>query len=297
MKIIVCVKKIDFLYFHYGVDAKAGNVDSEKTVPMLNLYDEIAVEESICIKESFDDVEIILITVGSESSEPFLRYAFAFGADKMIRVNGKSSDPWETATTLAKIIKNLEYDLILCGEKTIDQNSQLVGTLLAERLDLPQVSGIVDLKLNIQKRKVTVERNLGKGNREVIECSLPALFTAAIGLNDPRYPTLPNRLRAEIAPIQIISLMEMDPPASDWVGKVKDTYLSPLKPKPKPIFTPNATLPAHERMRQVIMGNPTEKKGIFLEGTPEIIAKKIIDILDQHNYLKNDGIAKSHKKG
>lgn len=293
MKIIVCIKQINFLYFHYGVDAKSSHVDSEKMVSMINPFDEIAVEEAIRIKEKLNNVEVTLITLGPESSEPFLRYAFAFGADRMVRVDCECIDPWETAMALSGVLKKMEYDMILCGEKSLDKNNQLVGTFIAEKLDLPEVSGIVDLKVREHSRNAVVERKIGKGDREVIECSLPALFTVAAGLNDPRYPTLPSRLHAQKAPIQKIALHKMNDQTVKLIGQCKGIYLSPLKPKPKSIFTPDTSLPAYKRMQQVIMGDPTEKKGILLEGTPQNIAKKLKTILSQHNYLMNDNATAS----
>ena len=288
MKIVVCIKQIDFLYFHYGVDTKVRNIDSEKLVPMINPCDEAALEEAIRIKESLDDVEITVMTLGSESTEPFLRYAFAFGADKMVRLEGLCLNPLDKATALCNAISERGYDLILCGEKSLDRNNQLVGTLIAEKLDLPQVSGIVSLKLNPLNKNAIVERKVGKGDREIIECELPALFTTAVDLNDPRYPTLPGRLRAKQAEITKISIQNRECEKSDPACGPMEVCLLPLNPRPKPIFTPAPSLSAYERMQQVIKGDPTEKKGIVIKGDPQDIAGSIVKILRQHGYLMYD---------
>ena len=99
-------------------------------IRMLNPYDEIAVEESIRIKEKFNDCEVVVITVGPSFCDKILRYSFAMGIDKMIRIDIDTFDPWVTASALAFVIKQLNYDLVMCGKKAIDNNAGQVGTFL-----------------------------------------------------------------------------------------------------------------------------------------------------------------------
>jgi len=209
VRVVVCIKQISYVYHPIAINSSGGHIDQEKMVFMLNPYDEIAVEEAIKIKKNLSNCEVIVITVGPRRAEEALRYAFAMGADKMIRINYESSDSWLISLALAKIIKDLSYDLILCGKKTIDNNGNQAGSFIAELLHIPQVSGIVRLEILPEKKKAIVERYLVKGDRQVVECNLPALFTVENGINDPRYPSLPNRLLSEKKNIEVIDLTSL----------------------------------------------------------------------------------------
>lgn len=280
MRIIVCVKQTGYICHPVGVECKGREIDSEKIVYMLNPYDEVAMEEAIRIKERFPGTEVIALTLGTPRAEAALRYAFSFGADKMIRVNGQTSDPWTTSSVLAKAIGSLEYDIILCGKKAIDSNDSMVGSFLAEFLDIGQVTGIVKLDIFQEKGKALVERSVGRGDREAIECTLPALFTVEKGMNDPRYPTLPNRLRAEKQEIELIEMDSLNMEFSLEPDLFGLTSLSPPRPKPKKVFTPESQLPASERRRLIMSGgNKIAKKGELIGGTPDEVAKIIIDVL------------------
>jgi electron transfer flavoprotein beta subunit len=145
-------------------------------------------------------------------------------------------------------------------------------------------------------RNAIVERKVGKGDREIIECELPALFTTNIGLNDPRYPTLPGRLRSKQTEIIRLSVQNEGWENSDQAYGPKEVCLLPLNPKPKPIFTPAPSLSAYERMQQVIKGDPTEKKGIVIDGDPQNIARNIIEILRQNGYVMSDKLISSENE-
>jgi electron transfer flavoprotein beta subunit len=279
LRVVVCIKQVSYVYHPLAMDETGTQLDPEKMVSMLNPYDEIALEQAITIKEYVDDCEIVAICAGLARSEEALRYAFAMGADRIIRIDFESIDPWLTSLVLARVIKNLEYDIVLCGKKAIDTNAGQVGSFLGELLQLPQVSGIVGLKLFPEERKAIADRYLGRGDRQVVECALPALFTVEDGLNDPRYPTLGRRLLAKKEDVEVIKvdlrelLTDRDVDLSSFMS------FSPPRPKPKKIFTPDSNISATERMRLIMTGGITEKKSDLLEGKAEDISKKIIDLL------------------
>jgi electron transfer flavoprotein beta subunit len=279
MKILVCIKQVGYVYHPLAIDAPGGSIDPEKMVSMLNPYDEIAVEEAVRIKECCGECEVILITAGPPEAEEALRYAFAFGADKMIRIHYEGFDPWATSLALGAVAKGIDYDVILCGKKAIDSNGNQVSSYLAELLGIPQVSGIVGLEIVPNKQEALAERYLGKGNRQVVACSLPALFTAEEGLNDPRYPSLPNRLRAERKEIQEIHLDNLENGSDREIRVGANMHLSPPRPRPKKIFTPDSALSPSERKRLVMSGGAVSKKGNLHEGKAEDIAARIVDVL------------------
>jgi electron transfer flavoprotein beta subunit len=285
MRVVVCIKQIGYVYHPIAINETRGHIDPEKMVFMLNPYDEIAVEEAIKIKENFNNCEVVIVTVGPPRAEEALRYAFAMGADKMIRIDYESCDSWLISMALAKIIKDLRCNLILCGKKAIDNNGNQVGSFIAELLDIPQVSGIVGLEILTGKKKAVIDRYLGKGDRQVVECNLPALFTVENGLNDPRYPSLPNRLLAEKKNIEVIDLNCLELCVDQGIDLTKFMTFSAPRPKPKKLFTPDSNLSASERMKLIMSGGFNEKKSDLLEGKAEHIANKIIQILTQEKLL------------
>lgn len=285
MRVIVCIKQIVYVYHPIAIDSPGGYIDPEKIVYMLNPYDEVAIEAAIRIKENFSGSRVTVITAGPPRTNEALRYAFAFGADRMIRINYLGLDAWSISLVLAEVIRDLEFDVILCGKKAIDTNDNTVGPFLAELLNVAQVSGIVGLKLLPEDRRAIVERYLGKGDRDVIECSLPALFTVEKIMNDPRYPTVPNRLLAEKQKIEEIEGSSFSLKFDPEIDLTKFMSLSPPRPKPKKLFTPDSKLPANERMRLIMSGGMADKKSDLLNGKPEDVAKKIMEILIQEKMI------------
>jgi electron transfer flavoprotein beta subunit len=285
MRVIVCIKQIGCICHPVAMDRRGGDVDPEKIVYMLNPYDELAMEEAIRIKDRFPGTEVVALTMGPPRAEEALRYAFSFGADKMIRVNSANLNPWSTSSVLAKAIDRLGYDIILCGKKAIDSNDNVVGSFLAESLDIGHVTGIVKLDLFPGRNEAIVERAVGRGDREVIECGLPALFTVEKGINEPRYPTLPDRLRAEKADVERMEMTSPDVEADLEHVPDQSGSFSPPRPKPKKVFTPDSGLSAAERRRLMMSGGKTAKKGDLIEGAPDKVAEIIMNILIQEKMV------------
>ena len=285
MRIVVCIKEIRHVYRDLPLCGIRNEIDPEKVVFMINPYDEIAVEEAVRIKERTKDCEVVLITVGPASSEETLRYSYALGGDRMIRVDCETGDPWSISLILAKVVSDLNYDMILCGKKAIDSNAGLVGSFMAEALNIPQICRIVKLGLLPEENKAVVDRYLGRGDRQVMECNLPALFTVEKGLNDPRYPSLPNRLSAERKEIEVIKLSSLSCHIDYEMDLTRFMTLSPPRPKPKKIFIPESHLSASERMRLIMTGHETEKKGGLLEGSAKDIAGKVVNVLIQEKVV------------
>ncbi len=286
MRIVVCIKQIGHICHPIGIDRKGGVIEPEKMIYMLNPYDEVAMEEAIRIKEKFPGTEVIALTLGPSRSEEVLRYSSALGADSMIRVNGDPTDPRTTATLLAKVIADMGCDIILCGKKAMDTNGGMVGSFLAEILDIGQTTGILKLYVDPKKRTALVERSIGRGDRELIECSLPALFTVERGMNEPRYPTLPHRLRSEKQKITRIEANSLTVAFDTESGLGGLPTLDPPRPKPKKVFTPDSQLSASERMRLIMSGGGrAAKKGDLIEGAPEKAAEAIMSVLIQEKMV------------
>jgi electron transfer flavoprotein beta subunit len=190
MNIVVCVKQVPDTASKITI--KEGKVDTEGLEWVINPYDEYAIEEALLIKERLGEGRVTLVTMGPERAKEALKSGLALGADEAIHLVDdafEGSDPYATALVLAKALEKIDYDIILCGKQGVDEDHAQVGIALAELLNLPHVSVIVKLDISEDKKKATAHREI-EGGKEVIETTLPSVFTAQKGLNEPRYPSL-----------------------------------------------------------------------------------------------------------
>ncbi len=227
MNILVCIKQT------FDTEAKItledGKVKEDGVQFVLNPYDEYAVEEAIKLKESHDGV-VTVITVGPARAEEAIRTALAMGADEAIHVEDEAAfgDEFTASEVLAKVIKELPYDLILAGNQAVDDGSGQVAIRLAELLDIPHIATVV--KVEVQGDEVVAHRD-AEGDTEVIAAKMPVLLTAQQGLNEPRYPSLLGIRKASKKPIQKKTLAELGFSPVDVAAQVTvmETYLPPAK--------------------------------------------------------------------
>ncbi|MEW5760294.1 MAG: electron transfer flavoprotein subunit beta/FixA family protein [Candidatus Thermoplasmatota archaeon] len=192
MNIIVCMKQVPDT--ETRIKLKNGKIDLEGAKYVVNPYDEFAVEEAIKIKEKFGGF-VKIVNIGPKRAEEAIRTCFAMGADDAIHFEtDKEIDAYATAKALAQIIKELKYDIIFTGKYAVDDDSTSVASMLAEFLGIPNVN--VVNKVEIIGNKVRVNRQI-EGGEEVFEANMPILLSAQKGLNIPRYPTLPNIIKAK----------------------------------------------------------------------------------------------------
>jgi len=203
MKILVPVKRV--VDFNVKIKVKSDNsgVDLENTKMSMNPFDEIAVEEAVKLKEKKICDEIIAISIGSAKSEETLRTALAVGADKGILIETEEEvQPLEVAKILKEIIKKNNPDLVLMGKQAIDDDSNQTGQMLAALLGWPQ--GTFASKLEINGKKINVTREID-GGLETLGMELPAIITTDLRLNEPRYASLPNIMKAKQKPVEKIT--------------------------------------------------------------------------------------------
>ncbi len=167
---------------------------------ILNPYDELAVEEGLRLRDKHKG-EVTVITVGADSAKEALRQALAMGADKGILVKADKQDSFQVAEMLAAAIMPLNPDLILLGKQSIDFDGMEMAPMLSELLNLPCATVAVGLTIDGTTAKAEKEV---EGGREVISLTMPCIIAAQKGLNDPRYPSLPNIMKAKQKPIQEI---------------------------------------------------------------------------------------------
>ena len=195
-KIIVCLKQaVDVSQLR--IDPTTGQLLTASAPKKISDFDKNALEEAIRIKEKIGGAEIYTVTVSSEDAKPVLREALAIGADKAYLVNDQSLrnvDTWATAYVLAETIKEIgEFDLILCGETSLDSFSGIVGSRLAELLNLPQINSA--RKISIENNNVIAERALEYAY-ETLKSKMPALVTVTREINQPRIPSLMMIMKA-----------------------------------------------------------------------------------------------------
>ena len=232
MKIIVCVSHVPDTTTKINLAADAKSIDSTGVKFILNPYDEFAVEEALKLKEK-NGGEVIVISAGSDAAKEAIRQALAMGADRGILIKGDKNDSFAVAEMLAEVIKPLEADLILLGKQSIDFDGMEIAPMLSELLDLPAAAVITGLAIDGQN--VTAEKEV-EGGKEIISLPLPCIISAQKGLNDPRYPSLPNIMKAKSKPIEEIAgsasasrsiVIKMDKPEKKRANKLIQTNANP----------------------------------------------------------------------
>jgi len=202
MKILVAVKRVVDYNVKIRVKSDGSGVDLANVKMSMNPFDEIAVEEAVRLKEAGIATEVVVVSAGVTQCQETLRTALAIGADRAILVE---SDAELQPLAVAKILKALSEkesaQIIILGKQAIDDDSNQTGQMLASLLDIPQAT--FASKVVIADGKATVTREVD-GGLETIALTLPAVITTDLRLNEPRYVTLPNIMKAKKKTIDIV---------------------------------------------------------------------------------------------
>jgi len=282
MKIIVCIKQIRHVYARSGMDPSTRFLTPEDEIDMVNPFDEVALEMGLRFKETLGEGEVTLLTLGPMIAESEVRRCLGMGADRLVHIEADQDiDPWRKSFFLARAIQEIGVGLILCGKESLDRKSGQVGAYVAHRLSLPFVSAVVSATINPGKGTLEAERRAGRGVREIITCSLPAVLSVDMGL-DVRLPRFEDKQRALSAPAEKRIYPEKGDPARTMV---RATF--PPRPKPKKVFTPDSRLEAFERIQQLLMGSRVEKKGSRLTGSVDSQVEGILSFLREHGFVGN----------
>ena len=207
MKILVAVKRVVDYNVKVRVKSDNSGVDIANVKMSMNPFDEIAVEEAVRLKEAGIVTEIIVVSVGPTQCQETLRTALAIGADRAILVE---SDADLQPLAVAKILKALadkeQAQMVILGKQAIDDDSNQTGQMLAALLDIPQAT--FASKVVIADGKATVTREVD-GGLETIALTLPAVITTDLRLNEPRYVTLPNIMKAKKKTLESVKPEEL----------------------------------------------------------------------------------------
>ena len=234
MKILVPVKRA--IDYNVKVRVKADNsaVDLTNTKMSINPFCEIAVEEAVRLKEKGVATEIVVISVGDKACQEQLRTALALGADRAIQIDTADTlDSLQIAKLLSKVVEEEQPGLVILGKQSIDSDNNQTGQMLAALTGMPQ--GTFASEVVVDGEKVNVTREID-GGLQTVSLALPAVVTTDLRLNEPRYATLPNIMKAKRKPLDVkaaadfgvelasnVKILKVTPPAQREGGvKVAD---------------------------------------------------------------------------
>ncbi len=256
MRILTVVKQVPDSNAAIKVLPDGSDIDQTGLKLILDPFDEFGVELALQLREKRGDVsEVVALTLGPAKAAEALRVALAMGADKGVHINDpslESKDEIFLAYVIAQAIKkdNDGFDLIITGKYNIDLDAGAIGPALAEFLDLPHVGAVQGLEVSEDGKSLTARRRI-EGAEEVVECDLPALLTIEKGLVEPRYPSLPNLMKAKRKPVTVLTASDLS--VGDGV-KPATQFVSVQEPPPRP---------------------PCR----FIEGEPEEMATELVRLL------------------
>jgi len=224
VEIIVLLKQVPATESFIGIADDGVSIKTEDIKWVINPYDEFAVEEALRIKEA-QGGSVTVVSAGQERAVEAIRTALAMGADKGILIKDPVVDNCDAlgiARILAAAVKDLQFNLIIAGQRAVDDDNFQVGTAVAEYLGIPNISLVI--KEEIADGKIKCQRTV-EGGTVVLEAPLPALFTTQRGLNEPRYASLPGIMKAKKKPLDIKSLSDIGIDTSE-IGEPKSKILA-----------------------------------------------------------------------
>ena len=221
MKILVAVKRVIDYNVQVRVKADSSGVEIDNVKMSMNPPDENAVEEALRIKESGKAEEVVIVSVGEEKVKETIRTALAMGADRGIHVKvSHDVEPLSVAKILEKIVEKENPKLILMGKQAIDDDCNQTGQMLSAKLGWNQ--GTFASKIEIENNSAKITREIDEG-LEIIKADLPLVATCDLRLNEPRYASLPNIMKAKKKPIDNYTSEELGVDVTPRIKLIKVT--------------------------------------------------------------------------
>jgi electron transfer flavoprotein beta subunit len=211
MKILVCIKQVPDLESRFKPNPGGTWYDEADLAFRMNEYDEYAVEQAVQLREQLgESAELTVLSIGPDRVVEAIKKALAMGCDNAVHVQDAAAsgkDPWQVASIIATFAKDKGFDLILTGMQSQDRGSAQVGVTVAELLGYTCATTLVGFSYD--NGTITAKRELEGGLKGVVRLTTPALVTCQLGLNIPRYPTLPNIMKAKKKEITAIPVGEI----------------------------------------------------------------------------------------
>jgi electron transfer flavoprotein beta subunit len=292
MKIIVCLKEVidPALSLDFGL---RNSVVFREGLPFrLNPNDAAALAIALDLKspEGGFPVEITVMSIGPARVASYLRNGLALGADKAIRIweedyNGLSS--YRKARLLSGAIKLSGADLVITGSRSLDTGNSQVGPLIAGWLDFPCICEVVSIELNAAQNNVILIKDIGRGEREKIQCPLPAVITVR-GEGKLPYASLDRLIESKYGEVTLLSPADLG--ISSFELKNDPTRVTDLSyPRPRPVKVPplDTSLPAFYRILQLLEGGISKRKGRMLQGSSEELAEQLFQLFLDEGVIKS----------
>lgn len=260
MNIIVFIKQVPDTATRIKIAGDGKNIDEADLTWIISPYDEFALEEALRIKEAKGAGKVTVISLGPDRAVTSLRQALAMGADDAIHVWDPAlagSDAFATAKALAAAVRSRPFDVLCFGKMGAGMDQYQVPSMVAELLNLPQVTQVAAMEIG--DGKITAHREI-EGATEIVETSIPVVIAAEKGKNEPRYPNLKGIMAAKKKPLETVNLASLGLSAEEVGEKASKTQINSL------------SLPA---VRQA---------GKMLQGDTADVVKQLVDLL--HNEAK-----------
>ena len=215
MKILVCIKQVPDMESKFKVDDQGTWYAKTDLAWRMNEYDEYAVEQAVQVKEQLKDGDISVLCIGSDQVKETMKKALAMGCDRGVHIlddGASGKEPFQIAGVIAEYARDKGFDLIFTGMQSQDRGSAQVGILVGEMLEIPSISTVVEFAY--ADGTIEAKRELEGGIKACVKVAAPAVITCQLGLNTPRYPTLPNIMKAkkkELLSTDIAELLKVDP--------------------------------------------------------------------------------------
>ena len=219
MKILVAVKRVIDYNVQIRIKEDGSDVNTDNVKMSTNPPDDNAIEEAVKLKETGKAKEIVAVTIGEEKAQETVRKALAVGADRAIHVKSDSYiEPLGIAKILKKIVEKEKPDLVFLGKQAIDDDCNQTGQMLAAMLGWPQ--GTFASKIQHKDKSIEVTREVDEG-LETIQINLPAIITCDLRLNEPRFASLPNIMKAKKKPIEQLNAKDFNVDISNRIQQLK----------------------------------------------------------------------------
>lgn len=290
MKIVVCLKEV--IDSHLSLDAGLSNeVVFREGLPLrLNPNDTGALAMAFSLKrDTGSPVEITLISIGPSRVESYLRQGLAAGADRAVRIwteDFVELSSHQKARLLSRAVSLSGADLVFTGARSMDTGNAQVGPLMAAWLGLPCVSEVVGLEVVGEQKSVMLTKDIGVGERERLQCSLPLVITVK-GEGKLPYASLDRLVESRHSEVGLLSLADLDISAAALKNDpTRVTRLLYPRPRPRKVATPDMSLPAFYRILKLLEGGISRRQGLMLQGGTEEQADQFFKLLLDEGVIK-----------
>ncbi len=291
MKIIVCLKEVvdPALSLDFGL---SNRVVFREGLPLrLNPNDAAALAMALGLRSPDEEtqVEITLISIGPERVESYLKNGLALGADRAVRIWGEdfaTLSSHQKARLLTGAVSLYGADLVFTGARSLDTGNGQVGPLIAAWLGLPCTGDVVGLELDEEQNSINLTRDVGRGERENVQCPLPTVITVK-GEGKLPYATLDRLIESKSSEVTLLSPADLGISNEELHNDpTRVTDLVYPRPRPRNVPPLDSSLLAFYRILQLLEGGISKRKGLMLKGSSEELAERLFELLKEEGVIR-----------